>query len=93
MAIRWQRRSIRELAPGPRHGLIVTNPPYGERLAASPELYQVMAEAFSRMKGYRVSILAGAPAIVRPIRWRPASTLAVYNGDIECRLLTYQVPA
>ena len=42
--------------------------------------------------GARVTLLAGTPAMVRPIRWRPASSLVVYNGDIECRLLSYDVP-
>lgn len=92
VTLTWQRRSVSELAPSLPPGVIVTNPPYGERVSASPELYQSMAEAFARMKGYRLSILAGTPAIVRPIRWQPEATVVVYNGDIECRLLTYQVP-
>jgi putative N6-adenine-specific DNA methylase len=91
VTIAWQRQSVSALRPTPPSGVIVTNPPYGERIAASDELYREMAQVFSRMKGYRIAILAGTPAIVRPIRWRPEGSLIVYNGDIECRLLTYEV--
>jgi 23S rRNA G2445 N2-methylase RlmL len=91
VTIAWKRQAVSALRPTPAGGVIVTNPPYGERIAASDELYREMAQAFSRMKGYRIAILAGTPAIVRPIRWRPEGSLIVYNGDIECRLLTYEV--
>jgi 23S rRNA G2445 N2-methylase RlmL len=92
VTIAWQQRTVSSLGPAPPGGVIVTNPPYGERIEASSELYREMAQAFSRMKGYRIAVLAGTPAIVRPIRWRPEASLVVYNGDIECRLLTYEVP-
>jgi 23S rRNA G2445 N2-methylase RlmL len=89
--VEWKRQSITELEPLVPAGMVVTNPPYGERIAASAELYNAMAHTFTRLKGHRIAILAGTPAIVRPIRWRPSQALGVYNGDIECRLLTYEV--
>ncbi len=89
--IEWKRQSITELEPLVPAGMVVTNPPYGERIAAPSDLYRAMAETFTRLKGHRIAILAGTPAIVRPIRWRPAQAFGVYNGDIECRLLTYEV--
>jgi putative N6-adenine-specific DNA methylase len=92
VTIALQKRNVADLAPEWPAGVIVTNPPYGERVAACHELYGSMAQAFLRMKGYRLAILAGTPAIVRPIRWRPEVSLIVYNGDIECRLLIYGVP-
>jgi 23S rRNA G2445 N2-methylase RlmL len=86
---------VKDLGPqsmegGP--GAIVTNPPYGERVAATETLYQEMARSFGKMRGWRIAVLAGSPAIVRPIRLKPVKSLIVFNGDIECRLITYDVP-
>jgi putative N6-adenine-specific DNA methylase len=70
---------------------VITNPPYGERLEASSELYGDLARTLERHYGYRIALLAGSPAVVQPLRLRPTSALMVWNGDIECRLLCYDV--
>ena len=92
VSITLRRRSISELTREAERGFVVVNPPYGERVAASEALYRSMAQALARLRGYQVAILAGTPAMVRPIRWRAESAVAVYNGDIECRLLVFRVP-
>jgi 23S rRNA G2445 N2-methylase RlmL len=68
------------------------NPPYGARLEADRELYQAMSAAMVRMHGHTLAVLAGAPAIERAISLAPKKWLALFNGPIECRLLTYDVP-
>jgi len=49
--------------PGCTHGLVITNPPYGERLgdrAAMPQLYRALGDALrSRFTGWRAAVLAG----------------------------------
>jgi putative N6-adenine-specific DNA methylase len=84
-----ERRSVADLAPLSPPGFVVTNPPYGERLEATRELYASMGRAFSRLGGHTIAVLAGTPAIARAIPMRPVRAHAVFNGDIECRLLTY----
>jgi putative N6-adenine-specific DNA methylase len=90
VAMDVRRQSLRELAPSALPGHVVTNPPYGERLEGSRELYLEMASAFRRLQGHRVTILAGTPEIERAMP-RAARSLAVWNGAIECRLLTYEI--
>ena len=90
--VEWRRASVRDLAPQDPPGVVVVNPPYGDRLDVPPELHRDMARAFERLSGHRVVILAGAPSVVREMRLRPVKSHAVWNGDIECRLLTYEVP-
>jgi putative N6-adenine-specific DNA methylase len=67
--------------------MVLTNPPYGERLAGGDELYAAMAKAMLALRGHRIAILAGSPAIARAFHHDATRSLAVYNGDIECRLL------
>ena len=83
---------VAELAPLHDRGSVVTNPPYGDRVYAASGLYGDMARAFAGMRGHRVSIIAGTPEILEPIRLRAAGYVDVYNGDIPCRFITYVVP-
>jgi len=70
---------------------ILTNPPYGERLEASEELYREMADELRAQHGCDLSILSGTPAIERAMRIRPLRSVPVWNGPIECRLLSYSL--
>lgn len=91
--VAFERRSIAALVPRGPAGALVTNPPYGERLASSEELYRSIDAALARMLGFRIAVLAGSPAIMRAIRRGPRSAQTVYNGDLECRLLIYDAGA
>jgi putative N6-adenine-specific DNA methylase len=91
VAVRFARQPVSAVKPTSPPGQVVTNPPYGERLAGGEALYREMNDAFLRLHGHAIAILAGTPAIARAIRPRyHAHTL--FNGPIECRLLTYVVP-
>jgi putative N6-adenine-specific DNA methylase len=90
-AVDWRRASVRDLVASGEPGVVVTNPPYGERLSAADDLYRDMAQAFARLAGWRVAVLSGTPAIERAMRRRADKAIAVWNGDIECRLLVYDI--
>lgn len=83
------RRPVAELAPTDPPGVVVVNPPYGERLAGGDALYRGMAAVFRRLRGHRVCILAGSPDVERALG-KPEKWLLLFNGPIECRLLTYR---
>jgi putative N6-adenine-specific DNA methylase len=72
---------------------LVTNPPYGERLAPErlDELYRAMGRAFERLSGWRVVVLSGNPMFLRAMRRKPAVTHRLWNGALEVRLLRYDV--
>ena len=78
-------------------GLIVANPPYGERLgddaaacAVHRELGLVLREHFS---GWQAAILSGLPAATRELQLRVKRSHALWNGPIECRLLRIDLGA
>lgn len=84
-----QRRDVRDLAPLEPAGFVVSNPPYGERLAADDALYEDLARALHGMHGHTAALLAGTPAIGRAMRREPDRWWILFNGPIECRLLVY----
>ncbi len=85
------RRDLRDLAPIDPRGFVVTNPPYGERLDADPGLYDDLARVSRHMHGHTVAVLCGTPALARAMRREPERSWILYNGQIECRLLVYEI--
>jgi putative N6-adenine-specific DNA methylase len=84
-------RSVMDLEPLASPGAVVTNPPYGSRLEAGRRFYQDLGEALKRMKGCRVGVLVGKKAYQHAIKLKPEKYQILFNGDIECRLMVYQI--
>jgi len=78
-------------------GLVVTNPPYGERLgeqASLPMLYRGLGMALKRcFPGWRAAVFAGDPDHVRFLGMRAHKTHTLYNGPLKCRLLHFEISA
>jgi len=76
-------------------GVIVLNPPYGERLGDRKQLeslYQGIGDFFKKKcQGYRGYIFTGNMDLLKKVGLRTKRRLPFYNGDIECRLLEYEL--
>ena len=79
------------LKPTSPPGWIVTNPPYGERLAVDGAVYREMAKTFTALAGHHVTVLAGSQAVLRAFPSPPARSLVLFNGPIECRLVSWDI--
>jgi len=97
-----ERGKLAERAPvterdGSPRGLLVTNPPYGERLGRADELGPLYAELGDllrrRFLGWNAWVLAGNPDLAKQIGLRPRSRRVLFNGPIECRLLEIPIAA
>ncbi len=78
------------LGEGPP-GHLVTNPPYGVRLARGDDFEVMLGEVFSQLKGYRISVLCHDRTLEHSMRVAPIQEHALWNGDLECRLYSWQV--
>ena len=79
-------------------GLLVTNPPYGDRLASGGQkgmksFYFRLGERFDALGSFRAAILAGNPAFESAFHHRPSGRRALWNGAIPCTLFSYPAPA
>ena len=75
-------------------GLLVTNPPYGDRLKAGGQkgmktFYFQLGESFRQLSQWRTVVLSGNEAFESAFHHRPASKRELWNGPIRCELLTY----
>lgn len=71
---------------------IVSNPPYDVRLEAAPAFHRELGSVVSRLHGRHVCLLAGGPDLLKAVPLRPAAAYPLWNGDIECRCVLYEVP-
>jgi 23S rRNA (guanine2445-N2)-methyltransferase / 23S rRNA (guanine2069-N7)-methyltransferase len=91
-----EKRALGEVSrPRGETGLIVANPPYGERIGAEsglPELYSELGSILrDRFQGWQAAILTGNPPLARNLGIYAKRTHRVFNGTIECRLLRFEL--
>jgi 23S rRNA (guanine2445-N2)-methyltransferase / 23S rRNA (guanine2069-N7)-methyltransferase len=96
--VRLECRDLRDVeAPWADAGVLVTNPPYGERLGQGTELaplYQLLGDVLKRrFPGWSAWVFTGNPALGKRIGLRPAARHVLYNGPIESRLLEIPISA
>ncbi|MFM9817176.1 UNVERIFIED_CONTAM: bifunctional 23S rRNA (guanine(2069)-N(7))-methyltransferase RlmK/23S rRNA (guanine(2445)-N(2))-methyltransferase RlmL [Spiribacter pallidus] len=76
------------------HGLVITNPPYGQRLAEQHELVPLYLSLGQTVKtqfaGWRAMVLNGSGCA---LGLKPARSWQLFNGPIECRLERFEVQA
>jgi putative N6-adenine-specific DNA methylase len=95
--ILFQQRDVQNLkAPaGFESGILLTNPPYGERLEDTELAKQTMS-VFSKtlkteFKGWDAWILNGNPEAIKGLKLKSKLKIPVWNAQIECRLLHYPI--
>src|SRR6185437_11497724 len=91
-----EKRSLSEIVrPSAAAGLIVTNPPYGERIGAEsglPALYSELGATLrERFRGWQAAVLTGNPPLARNLGIYAKRTHRFFNGTIECRLLRFEL--
>jgi putative N6-adenine-specific DNA methylase len=94
--VRFEVKDVRDFQPpaGPP-GVILCNPPYGERIGEEKELvglYRTLGEVFrERCSGWRAFVFTGNARLARQIGLRPSAEVPLFNGKIPCRLLKFEV--
>lgn len=72
--------------------LVITNPPYGERLldvAQAEGLYKIMGERFDRSKGKKYFIISPHDEFEKYFGETADKRRKLYNGMIKCQLFMY----
>jgi len=86
------------MAPPPVSGpgVVVCNPPYGERMDEELEnlkiLYHEYGENLKKnWKNYKAYLFTGIPELRKNISLQTSKRIQLYNGNIECRLFRYNL--
>ena len=93
------------LPPTDKPGILVTNPPYGERLGMRPNQNRTGDEAValfydtlgstlkSHFAGWRIFLFTADRDVPRLLRLKESRKTPLYNGAIECRLFRFDMTA
>ena len=83
-------------SPGP-NGLLLTNPPYGERLDELEDLklwYPLVGAWLKKtMAGWKACFITADRALPGGIGFKPSKRTPLYNGALDCRLFEFELYA
>lgn len=92
-----EKRDVAELVPAPKSipGLIIVNPPYGERLGQLSELeitYKSLGERLKQnFEGWKAAVFTGNPELCKKMPLHSHKQYALFNGPIPCKLLLFDL--
>jgi 23S rRNA (guanine2445-N2)-methyltransferase / 23S rRNA (guanine2069-N7)-methyltransferase len=76
-------------------GLVICNPPYGERMSADADvvaLYRLLGEKLkTEFPGWRASVITSDEQLGRAIGLYAQKKYRLYNGALECELLNFDL--
>jgi putative N6-adenine-specific DNA methylase len=90
--IRFDTADARAFDRATERGVIVTNPPYGERIGEKQEaetLYRSFGEAYRKLKNWQLYLLSSHTEFERCFGAEADKKRKLYNGMIKCDLFMY----
>lgn len=90
--IKFERRDIAQFEPDCEKGVVVCNPPYGERLLNEDEarkIYRTMGERFEPRKGWSYAVITPDEEFEHYFGRKCDKQRKLYNGMLQCRLYMY----
>jgi 23S rRNA (guanine2445-N2)-methyltransferase / 23S rRNA (guanine2069-N7)-methyltransferase len=97
--IHVEKRELSEFAPLAKTnpGLVVVNPPYGERLGELEEVMPLYTQLGARLKeafaGWKAGVFTSNPDLGKQMGLRSRKQYALFNGAIPSQLLLFDVEA
>ncbi|MCK4638032.1 MAG: RNA methyltransferase, partial [Bacteroidales bacterium] len=86
--------SIENQIPPKGKGILITNPPYGERLKSDDliKLYKTIGDVLKKKyNGYTAWIISSDPEALKFVGLKPSKKIILFNGPLECRFAKYEI--
>ncbi len=92
-SIRFEVGDARQVPPPAESGWLITNPPYGERMAADEAgLWRAWSENLKRnYSGWEISIISSDLDLPQLLRLKPKRRYPLYNGSLDCRMFSFEM--
>lgn len=90
--ITFKVQDMKEFVSDERYGVLISNPPYGERLGEEEEvkkLYKDLGGVYKRLPDWNMYILTGFKNFERFFGKRADKNRKLYNANIECYYYSY----
>ena len=92
--IELRTQPFQQCTEAPQPGIMVTNPPYGERISSRDLLgvYNMIGERVKHVfTGYKVWILSYKDECFDKIGLKPSEKMKLMNGSLECEYRCYDI--
>lgn len=92
--ITFKVEPFESVIPNDNNSLLLFNPPYGERIKKNniDSFYQMIGNQLKRnFAGHEAWILSGNKDAQEHIGLHPSKKISLYNGNIECKFLQFNI--
>lgn len=92
--IKIVKRNMEEFTPPEAPGILIINPPYGERLEENDikALYSSVGDNLKRnFKGYKAWVISSDLFALKHVGLKPSKKYTVFNGPLECRFVCFDI--
>lgn len=92
--IKVKTSDFRDFVPPAGRGVVIVNPPYGERLQVDElsKFYESIGDHIKKnYQGYTVWIISPWSGAPKNIGLHASKKITLYNGPLECRFMKYDI--
>ena len=91
--VKIKTMDFRDYKPIHDHGMIITNPPYGERIGDDIlDFYKSIGDAFKQnFQGYDAWLISSNKQALKQIGLKDSKRIKLYNGKLECDFSKYEL--
>ena len=92
VSVRFEVQPVEKLKTEYEKGLLLCNPPYGERMLSEKEaaaLYKTMRRVFDSLPGFQVGIISGMEGFEKVYGKRADKRRKLSNGGLPCTFYQY----
>ncbi|MCM8711021.1 class I SAM-dependent RNA methyltransferase [Clostridium sp. SYSU_GA19001] len=95
--ISFQKLPMKEFSSKKKYGVLISNPPYGERLGEAEEVVQIyndLGELYRKLDAWSFYVLTSHPEFQKYFKQKADKNRKLYNGRIQCYYYQYihQIP-
>ena len=90
--IHFQQRPIADAGAKGTHGVLLANPPYGDRMGDADAVHADLAGLYNRLDGWSAAVLTPHPGFAKLVGRKAARRRKLYNGPLACTLHQYLGP-
>lgn len=91
--IHFEQKSVEAFGQEGSSGMVITNPPYGERLEdleTAENLYKIMGQVFEKRIGWSFFLISPHPDFEGFFGRKANKNRKIYNGKIKCYFYSFQ---
>ena len=92
--IQLMKKDMHDLTPPEGGGIMVINPPYGDRLEEDniDQLYEEIGHTLKHnFQGFQCWLITDDAVALRHVGLKPTAKIPVWNGPLECRFVRFDI--